>query len=169
MIHLLFIYFDWWETLFWYGSTEVLMLFMHVKCFQASLEQFSIVHGLSNLQRYREFQTAGPDSLNPVNRSSCVRSWDHEVPSTRRSKASTAGVWGNGNAEFLEVSRGGADQAVPNEEADLELGPETNGERWWRHCPDYKFSLGKSSSLMQCPLPRLYKFSMGIFPFLSFT
>ena len=31
----------------------------------------------------------------------------------------------NDHEEFLEVSRGSADQAVPNEE-DLELGPETN-------------------------------------------
>ena len=39
-----------------------------------------------------------------------------------------AGVWGNGDSEFLEVSQGSADQVVPNEEADLEFGPEANWE-----------------------------------------
>ena len=46
----------------------------------------------------------------------------------RRLPAPTTGAGGNGDAEFLEVSRGSADQAVPNEQADLELGPEANWE-----------------------------------------
>ena len=45
---------------------------------------------------------------------------------TRSPRLADRRLRGNSDPKFLEVSRGSADQAVPNKVADLELGLETN-------------------------------------------
>ena len=76
----------------------------------------------------REFQMAGPDTEKPrrpnriVSALVTTRSPRLADRRLRRPALEETAM----QSSCMEVSRGGADQAVPNEEADLELGPEAN-------------------------------------------